>query len=655
MLSLVDACLGRLHAVPSSRPLLRVLAARPTAHHALSLPLPLAAAAAAVSVQPRHARALSTVAAVPEAAEDFYAGSTVTFGGLGLGAELCGALQQAGYSRPAHAQELAVPEILAGRDAVLAAETGSGKTLAYLAPLVELALRKHRHAAAAAAAAAEAQHAEEEGQEAEPWEQQQQQPHRRRRHATAALVLCPNAALCEQVLAAAQSLRDPASGAPLAAAAFVSAQSPPLLSLPDVLVTTPGALVSLMDNAGAAYGYEWTRAGLPGWARTVVFDEADLLLSGGYGAQMRIIWGALRAGDRLHAARRICLQVGLTEDEFAELPRHLKQVAKLGGAQGLLDAGFRPRRQPAGGALASRGGSRSGSSGGNGARPAAGSEEDEEQQQQWLGGLEKEAQPELGVHGPSWRRQYVFVAATMPAEGERSVGAEIAARFPQAAWLAGRQLHQSKRAVEHAWRRVEGAEERAQALQDVVASDPALRAGRGRMLVFARDVASAESTAADLAGAGTPVLRYHKAVPTAERAAALSRMCSEEGLVLVCTDAAARGLDVPDVSHVVQADFAQSAIDFLHRVGRTARAGKAGRVTSLFTPDVEPLVQAIRDNIAAGQPVEDAFSRKRSFRKKLRKYGQYVPRGQEGPQEPRQARREERAARGEERRSRQWR
>ena len=45
------------------------------------------------------------------------------------------------------------------------------------------------------------------------------------------------------------------------------------------------------------------------WARQVVFDAADLLLAGGYGAQMRIIWDALRAGDRLHAARRICRQV----------------------------------------------------------------------------------------------------------------------------------------------------------------------------------------------------------------------------------------------------------------------------------------------------------------------------------------------------------
>lgn len=225
-------------------------------------------------------------------------------------------------------------------------------------------------------------------------------------------------------------------------------------------------------------------------------------------------------------------------------------------------------------------------------------------------------------------------------------------------------------------------------LQDVVASDPLLQAGRGRMLVFARDVAAAGATAADLAGAGLPVLQYHKGVPAAERAVALGRMRAEQGLVMVCTDAAARGLDVPDVSHVVQvrffpaqrgrhgeqaamqapslqtgctaqachpsrpafspphtrstpcvrppasplffvartattcwppfaaspqalppfrptpplqADFAQSAVDFLHRVGRTARAGRAGRVTSLFTPDAEPLVQAIRDNIAAGE------------------------------------------------------
>jgi hypothetical protein len=271
-----------------------------------------------------------------------------------------------------------VPLLLRGQDVVLAAETGSGKTLAYLAPLVDLALRS-RQAEAAAAEAAAAAAGDDSGSEVAPAAavaEEEAPRQRRRRGATAALVLCPNAALCEQVLAAALALRDPASGAPLAAAAFVSSQCPPPFSLPDIVISTPGALVSLLDNSGPTYGYEWTReggltlgcwglprscclwllftfalcvgiliacvvqlkcpapnkldnsfvhhrhcrlpcipspplrcAGLPAWARTVVFDEADLLLSGGYGAQMRIIWDALRSGDRLHAARRTCLEV----------------------------------------------------------------------------------------------------------------------------------------------------------------------------------------------------------------------------------------------------------------------------------------------------------------------------------------------------------
>ena len=47
---------------------------------------------------------------------------------------------------------------------------------------------------------------------------------------------------------------------------------------------------------------------------------------------------------------------------------------------------------------------------------------------------------------------------------------------------------------------------------------------------------------------------------------------SEEGTVLVCTDSAARGIDIPGVTHVVQADFAATAIDFLHRVRPCQRA-----------------------------------------------------------------------------------
>lgn len=154
-----------------------------------------------------------------------------------------------------------MPAILRGEDVVLAAETGSGKTLAYVAPLADLALRSRQAQAAAAAAEAGG----EAGGEQDAWA-----GHARRHRATAALVLCPNGALCDQVLAAAaEALRDPGGGPPLAAAALVSAQCPPPAALPDIVVATPGGLLSLLDNSGAAYGHEWTRAGVVGWAGAV--------------------------------------------------------------------------------------------------------------------------------------------------------------------------------------------------------------------------------------------------------------------------------------------------------------------------------------------------------------------------------------------------
>ena len=63
------------------------------------------------------------------------------------------------------------------------------------------------------------------------------------------------------------------------------------------------------------------------------------------------------------------------------------------------------------------------------------------------------------------------------------------------------------------------------------------------------------------------------------------------------------------------------------QVGRTGRAGAAGRVTSLYGPSQAVLAQALRAAVEAGEPVEGAFSRKRSFAKKLKRYGHYVPRG----------------------------
>lgn len=69
----------------------------------------------------------------------------------------------------------------------------------------------------------------------------------------------------------------------------------------------------------------------------------------------------------------------------------------------------------------------------------------------------------------------------------------------------------------------------------------------------------------------------HKEVPIEKRLESLERFKSGKLEVLICTDIASRGLDIPDVTHVIQLDFASNAATFLHRTGRTARAGSLGK------------------------------------------------------------------------------
>ena len=104
---------------------------------------------------------------------------------------------------------------------------------------------------------------------------------------------------------------------------------------------------------------------------------------------------------------------------------------------------------------------------------------------------------------------------------------------------------------------------------------------KGQTLIFARTKRGTERLAKELAREGFSVAMIHGDRSQSQRNGALNGFQQGKFQVLVATDVAARGLHVDDVTHVINYDLPKMAEDFIHRVGRTGRAGSAGLATSL--------------------------------------------------------------------------
>jgi ATP-dependent RNA helicase RhlE len=107
----------------------------------------------------------------------------------------------------------------------------------------------------------------------------------------------------------------------------------------------------------------------------------------------------------------------------------------------------------------------------------------------------------------------------------------------------------------------------------------------GRCLVFARTKRGADRLAKRLTREGFSAAAIHGDRSQSQRTAALAGFQQGRYRVLVATDLASRGIHVEDIAHVINYDLPQVAEDFIHRVGRTGRAGGRGVASTLFGRD----------------------------------------------------------------------
>ncbi len=125
-----------------------------------------------------------------------------------------------------------------------------------------------------------------------------------------------------------------------------------------------------------------------------------------------------------------------------------------------------------------------------------------------------------------------------------------------------------------------------------------------QVLVFARTRYSADKLTAELQFDGINTAAIHSNKSQSLRTRTLKQFKQGELRVLVATDVAARGLDIARLPHVVNYELPDVAEDYVHRIGRTGRAGEPGMSISLVCPAEQPKLQAIQKLLQATIPQE---------------------------------------------------
>ena len=189
---------------------------------------------------------------------------------------------------------------------------------------------------------------------------------------------------------------------------------------------------------------------------------------------------------------------------------------------------------------------------------------------------------EILSHTPATRQTALF-SATMPSEIQR---------------IAQRHLKNPERiAIASQEKTVESITQSYLVLPESHKTEALLRvlelAQPEAALVFARTRAGASELADRLTAKGYPAEALHSDLSQSQRTLVLERMRNKRCNIVVATDVAARGLDIDHISHVFNFDLPSDSETYVHRIGRTGRAGRTGEALLLVTPGQRGLLRAL--------------------------------------------------------------
>lgn len=183
-----------------------------------------------------------------------------------------------------------------------------------------------------------------------------------------------------------------------------------------------------------------------------------------------------------------------------------------------------------------------------------------------------------------WRKQTLLFSATLEGKGVEGFTADL---LKDPAEVDAEPSRRERKKITQWYHRADNMEHKLALLKHVLTEQAE------RSIVFLKTRERLAELRSELESANIPCAWIQGEMPQDRRNNAIARFRDGTVNVLLATDVAARGIDLPDVSHVINFDMPRSADVYLHRIGRTARAGKKGNALSIVEAHDQPMIERV--------------------------------------------------------------